>query len=70
MGITKEVLSFGAPFRWIIPLLYISTPGILGIVLPMAAVLGGLIGTSHLSESSELVAAQGLGVGVMALMKP
>jgi lipopolysaccharide export system permease protein len=36
----------------------------------MAAVLGGLIGTSYLSESSELVAAQGLGVGVLALIKP
>ena len=70
MGITKEILSFGAPFRWVIPLLSISLPGIIVIVLPMAAVLGGLIGTSHLSESSELVAAQGLGVGILALIKP
>jgi lipopolysaccharide export LptBFGC system permease protein LptF len=70
MGITKEIISFGAPFRWVVPLLSISLPGIIGIVLPMAAVLGGLIGTSHLSESSELVAAQGLGVGVWALIKP
>lgn len=67
---TKDILSYGAPFRWILPLLCISVPEILEGVLPMAAVLGGLIGTSHLSESSELVAAQGLGIGVLALIKP
>ena len=52
------------------PLLLLAVPENLGMVLPMAAVLGGLMGTQHLSEGSELVAAQGLGVGMRALVKP
>ncbi|MDR3673035.1 MAG: LptF/LptG family permease [Holophaga sp.] len=70
VGVTKEIFSIGAPFRWVGPLLLLAVPENLGMVLPMAAVLGGLMGTQHLSEGSELVAAQGLGVGMRALVKP
>jgi lipopolysaccharide export LptBFGC system permease protein LptF len=70
VGVTKEIFSIGAPFRWVAPLLLLSVPENMGMVLPMAAVLGGLIGTQYLSEGSELVAAQGLGVGMRALVKP
>ena len=70
VGVTKEIFSIGAPFRWVGPLLLLSVPENLGMVLPMAAVLGGLMGTQHLAEGSELVAAQGLGVGMRALLKP
>jgi len=70
VGVTKEIFSIGAPFRWVAPLLLLAVPENLGMVLPMAAVLGGLMGTQHLSEGSELVAAQGLGVGMRALVKP
>ena len=70
VGISKEIFSMGAPFRWVVPLLLLSVPENLGMVLPMAAVLGGLMGTQHLSEGSEMVAAQGLGVGMRALVKP
>ena len=61
--ISKEIFSEGAPLRWLIPLLLTSMPENLGLVLPMAAVLGGLLGTQQLMEGSELVAAQGLGAG-------
>jgi len=61
--ISKEIFSEGAPLRWLVPLLLTSMPENLGIVLPMAAVLGGLLGTQQLMEGSELVAAQGLGAG-------
>ncbi|HJW73106.1 MAG TPA: LptF/LptG family permease [Geothrix sp.] len=61
--ISKEIFSQGAPLRWLIPLLLTSMPENLGMVLPMAAVLGGLLGTQQLMEGSELVAAQGLGAG-------
>lgn len=61
--ISKEIFSQGAPLRWLIPLLLTSMPENLGLVLPMAAVLGGLLGTQQLMEGSELVAAQGLGAG-------
>ena len=70
VGISKEIFSAGAPFRWVLPLLLLSMPDNMGMVLPMAAVLGGLMGTQQLSEGSEMVAAQGLGVGMRALIKP
>lgn len=61
--ISKQIFSQGAPLRWLVPLLLASMPENLGLVLPMAAVLGGLLGTQQLMEGSELVAAQGLGAG-------
>ncbi len=61
--ISKQIFSQGAPLRWLVPLLLTSLPENLGLVLPMAAVLGGLLGTQQLMEGSELVAAQGLGAG-------
>lgn len=61
--ISKQIFSEGAPLRWLVPLLLASMPENLGLVLPMAAVLGGLLGTQQLMEGSELVAAQGLGAG-------
>ena len=61
--ISKEIFSEGAPLRWLVPLLLTSMPENLGLVLPMAAVLGGLLGTQQMMEGSELVAAQGLGAG-------
>lgn len=70
VGLSKEIFSMGAPFRWVVPLLLLSVPDNLGMVLPMAAVLGGLMGMQHLSEGSEMVAAQGLGVGMRAIVKP
>lgn len=68
--ISKELFSQGAPLRWLIPLLFASLPENLGMVLPMAAVLGGLIGTQQLMEGSELVAAQGLGAGRRTWVAP
>ena len=70
VGVTKEIFSIGAPFRWVAPLLLLAVPENMGMVLPMASVLGGLMGTQYLSEGSELVAAQGLGVGMRELIKP
>jgi lipopolysaccharide export system permease protein len=61
--LSREIFSEGAPLRWLVPLLLASLPENFGLVLPMAAVLGGLIGTQQLMEGSELVAAQGLGAG-------
>lgn len=63
VAISKEIFSQGAPLRWLVPLLLTSMPENLGMVIPMAAVLGGLLGTQQMMEGSELVAAQGLGAG-------
>lgn len=71
ISITKEVISVGASFqRWAVPLMILSMPEIMSIILPMASVLGGLLGTRSLSESSEIVVAQGLGIGIKTLIKP
>jgi lipopolysaccharide export LptBFGC system permease protein LptF len=63
VALSKEIFAQGAPLRWLLPLLLTALPENLGMVLPMAAVLGGLLGTQQLMEGSELVAAQGLGAG-------
>lgn len=70
VGISREIFQQGAPLRWLIPLLMATLPEILGMVLPMAAVLGGLMGTQNLLEGSELVAAQGLGVRRFDWLRP
>lgn len=67
---SRDIFRQGASFRWLFPLLATSIPEVLGMVLPMAAVLGGLLGTHHLVQGSELVACQGLGVGQRALLRP
>ena len=63
VGISKEVFNLGASFKWLLPLILLAIPETMMMVLPMAAVLGGILGTQQLSENSELVAAQGLGIG-------
>ncbi|HET6329626.1 MAG TPA: LptF/LptG family permease [Holophagaceae bacterium] len=68
--ISREIFVEGAPLRWLPPLLATSLPEILGTVLPMAAVLGGLMGTQQLLEGSELTAAQGLGAGTKTWTRP
>ena len=68
--ISREIFVEGAPLRWLPPLLATSLPEILGLVLPMAAVLGGLMGTQQLLEGSELTAAQGLGAGSKTWTRP
>lgn len=67
---SRDLFSQGGAFRWLVPLLATSLPEILGLVLPMAAVLGGLLGTQHLAEGSELVASQGLGSGSQVILRP
>lgn len=70
VAISKEIFTQGAAMRWLVPLLLTALPEILGMVLPMAAVLGGLLGTQQMMEGSELVAAQGLGAGRRTWLQP
>jgi lipopolysaccharide export system permease protein len=67
---SKLIFDQGASFQWLIPFLATTLPETLAMVLPMAAVLGGVLGTQALSEGSEMVASQGLGVGMRAILKP
>jgi len=70
MFISRQLFHMGAPFRWVFPMVALSIPEDLSMVLPMAAVLGGLLGTQHMAEGSELVASNGLGIGMRHLIKP
>lgn len=67
---TKEIFQEHASFRWLIPSLLTTLPYTLTMVLPMASVLGGMLGTQYLAEGSELVASQGLGVGMRSILRP
>lgn len=70
VSITKAIFTQGATLRWVLPFLATTLPETFGMVLPMAAVLGGLLGTQTLVEGSEWVASQGLGVGTRVLLRP
>lgn len=68
--ISRDIFAQGASVRWLLPIMLTTLPETFALVLPMAAILGGLIGTQQLSEGSELVASQGLGVGKRSILKP
>lgn len=67
--VSRDIFAQGAPIKWLVPILLTTLPETLALVLPMAAILGGLIGTQQLSEGSEMVASQGLGVGMRLFLK-
>lgn len=68
--ISRDIFAQGASVRWLLPIMLTTLPETISLVLPMAAILGGLIGTQQLSDGSELVASQGLGVGKRSILKP
>jgi lipopolysaccharide export LptBFGC system permease protein LptF len=68
--ISRELFSQGASIQWLIPILLTTIPETLTLVLPMSAILGGLMGTQSLAEGSETVASQGLGAGTGVILKP
>ncbi len=70
VGISRDVFSLGASFKWLLPLLMLAIPEVLMLVLPMASVLGGLLGTQQMVQSSEMVASHGLGIGSRMLYRP
>jgi hypothetical protein len=69
MALSKEVFIQGASIIWLALLLLSSLPELLSIILPIATLLAGLIGTQSLSINSEVVAAQGMGVGYRSWIK-
>ena len=68
--ISKTIFDKQASIHNLIPMLLTTIPWNVGVILPMTSVLGGLLGTQHLSEGSELVASQGLGHGMRGFLKP
>lgn len=70
VNLTKGLLAERASFKWLPIFLALAVPEVLGLVLPMAAIFAGLLGTQQLAQGSELVAAQGLGTGSRIFYKP
>lgn len=69
MALSKEVFIQGASILWLALLLLSSLPELLSIILPIASLIAGLVGTQSLSVNSEVVAAQGVGVGYQNWIK-
>lgn len=67
--VSKDVFALGIPYYWVLPLLAGTLPEVLTFVLPMAGVLGGLLAAHGLANDSELVAAQGLGIGTSNILR-
>ncbi len=70
VNLTKGLLAERASFKWLPIFLLLAIPEVLALVLPMAAIFGGLLGTQRLAHGSELVAAQGLGTGSRVFYRP
>lgn len=67
--ISKDIFSLGVPYYWVLPLLFGTLPEVLSFVFPMAGILGGLLAAQALANDSELVAAQGLGIGTSNILR-
>lgn len=70
VGVTRELLAEKASFKWLPVFLLLALPEVLSLVLPMASIFAGLLGTQSLAQGSELVAAQGLGTGARVFYRP
>ncbi|MCL1908007.1 MAG: LptF/LptG family permease [Holophagaceae bacterium] len=69
-SVSKIIFEQHASISHLIPLILTTLPWNVGLILPMASVLGGLLGTQNLSEGSEFVAQQGLGCGKRGFLMP
>ncbi len=67
--ISKDIFALGIPYVWVLPLLLGTLPEVFSFVMPMAGILGGLMAAQTLANDSELVAAQGLGVGTSNIIR-
>lgn len=63
LNLSKEVFVYGASISWVFILLGSSIPEVVSLILPMACLLAGMLGTQALSDAYEMSAAQSLGVG-------
>lgn len=67
--ISKDIFALGIPYGWVFPMLLGNVPEVLTFVFPMAGILGGLMAAQNLADDSELVAAQGLGIGTSNILR-
>jgi LPS export ABC transporter permease LptF/LPS export ABC transporter permease LptG len=67
---TEELVAKGVPGPTILHLLATLLPSALGLAIPMALLLGLLIGFGRLSSDREWVAMQACGISLLRLLRP
>lgn len=69
-SLAEMIIRRGVPAATVGQLLLYSLPNIVVLTLPMALLLGVLLGIGRLASDSELVALRASGVGVFRLVRP
>src|SRR5476651_2843629 len=67
---SQLLLAKGVPWTTILSALYMLLPQALSVTIPMAVLLGILVGFGRLAADREFVAMQACGVSVIRLLRP
>src|SRR5713226_4377162 len=67
---SQLLLAKGVPWTTILSALYMLLPQALSVTIPMAVLVGILVGFARLSADREFVAMQACGVSLMRLLRP
>lgn len=70
LKIAEDLITKGVPTLVILQLMFTLLPSSLGLSVPMALLLGLLIGLGRLSSDREFVAMQACGISLMRLLRP
>ena len=70
MELAETLISKGVPFTIVLSLMWTLVPQSLAVTIPMALLVGLLVGLGRLSSDREWVALQACGVGIRRLLRP
>jgi len=69
-NLLELVVRHNVPLREMLTLFILPVPNILVLTIPMAALVGTLIGLSRLAADGEVIAARATGIGLTAFVRP
>ena len=70
MEVMERLFASDLPFISIIDYFFYATPGVLVQTIPMGAFLGVMLVYGGLSETNEIIAMEGSGIGLFRIIKP
>ena len=70
MEVMERLFASDLPFISIIDYLFYAMPGVLVQTIPMGAFLGVMLVYGGLSETNEIVAMEGSGIGLFRILRP
>ncbi|EEX73335.1 LptF/LptG family permease [Leptotrichia hofstadii] len=70
MEVMERLFASDLPFISIIDYLFYAIPGVLVQTIPMGAFLGVMLVYGGLSETNEIVAMEGSGIGLFRIIRP